>query len=203
MVKPNEYHLITFDPGAAATGWTHFVVDFRAFSRPENKVLANLIWWDCGEFTGHEHEHLGRSVGLLETALCDVSYLTLDVVGEGFELTQMIGGDNLLSPVRFNAVMDWECRKRGMRYQIQKRQMRTRVTKNRLKLFGFTDRFRKDEFSAMQHAIVWLRRKKKISLAKPWKLSSGDQLNAHWDCRCENWKGKWARRPQCDLVHPK
>ena len=37
--KPGEYHLIMFDPGGTI-GWAHFVLDFRAFSRPEHKALA-------------------------------------------------------------------------------------------------------------------------------------------------------------------
>lgn len=194
----NKYRLVTFDPGGTI-GWSYFIVDFRAFTRPEAKVLRWVEFWDCGEFTGQEVEQLSDALGLIHRARQNdpVHLSKFDAVSEDFELTQLVGGDNLLSPVRINAVLDWELQTRyGLRLKTQRRQMRMSVTRERLRLFGFQGKFRKDEFSAMQHAVVWLRRLKQESRKHPWKFDDGISRNAKWDCACEE-GGK------CNLRHPR
>ena len=125
-----------------------------------------------------------------------------DVVSEDFELVQTIGGKNLLSPVRINAVLDWICQtKFGLKLQTQRRTMRTSVTPDRLREFGFDGRWTKtgngkDKFAAMQHAIVWLRRQKELSRSRPWKITANGRFNDHWDCAC-------AKGSRCNLDHPK
>lgn len=216
--SPNEYNLVTFDPGGTI-GWSHFVLSCRAFSRPEHKVLRFVESWDCGEFSGSEHEQLEEAKRLIHRArfgempyvastdVVTTGYSRTDIVSEDFELTQTIGGKNLLGPVRINAVLDWECNQLGMKLTLQRRSMRTNVTPERLKLFGYSSPFRKtgewsssgrgkDAFAAMQHAIVWLRRVKDESKSKPWKLSNKQHANAYWDCACE-------RGRRCDLTHPR
>jgi len=202
MARRDEYHLVTFDPGGTI-GWTHFVVDLRAFSRPEHKVLRYLLSWDCGEFTGTEHEQLVECGRLIARASFDRKSMTRSgrchILTEDFELTQLIGGKNLLSPVRINAVLDWQCARQGITLQYQRRTMRTNVTPPRLVRFGFPPppgktwnpkgSF-KDAFAAMQHAIVWLRRQKADARRMPWKLG-----NNRWDCGCT------AGRP-CTMRHP-
>lgn len=198
----NEYHLSTYDPGGAGTGFAKFVVDTRAFSRPENKVLKYVKEWHSGCLTGTEHEMCRQAVTQIHTTVStfglNVNYLMYDVVSEGFDLTQLIGGRELLSPVRINSVLAWECDKNAVRFHEQARQMRTSTTKDRLRQFGFVKRWQKDEFAAMQHAIVWLRRLKKESIKHPWKLSDGSVLNAYWDCTCAD-----ARGNACDMLHPR
>lgn len=205
--QPGEFHILAFDPGGTI-GWSHLVLDYRAFSRPENKVLSNVRSWNSGEFQGTEVEqiqscvdkiwvvHFGRELNARANVVSPaINAGNVDTVSEDFELTQLIGGKNLLSPVRINAVLDWECRRQGLQLHLQKRSMRTGVTKDRLKLFGFTGRrFGKDEFSAMQHAVVWLRGIKKKSIAFPWKLM--DKMGGrYWDCDC-------SEGYQCDWKHP-
>lgn len=194
----NEYHVVTFDPGSAATGWTWFVVDFHAFSRPENKWLDWIKSWDCGEFRGTEFQIKNQCVGLVQEVANYGSYLNTDVVGEDFDLTQLIGGKNLLSPVRINSVIEWECERRAIKFHLQNRALRTNVTRGRLTAWGFEGKFRKDEFAAMQHGIVWIRRTKQQSRERPWKLMQGGVHNRLWDCSCGP-KGAY----KCDLVHPK
>src|SRR3989304_2746597 len=198
--QPNEDHLVAFDPGGTI-GWSHFVVDCHAFSRPENKVMRYLKEWDCGEFSGPEHEQVTQCVALITSAhFGEMPFnSTTDIIAEDFELTQLIGGKNLLSPVRINAVLDWECRKQGLELQLQARQLRTSITKQRLQLFGFTGTFRQDEFSAMQHGVTWLRRIKQKSIDQPWKLSDEISHNAYWDCACSEGGSDWP----CDLNHPR
>lgn len=194
----NEYHVTVYDPGGN-TGWAHFVVDTRAFSRPENKLLRWVKHWESGVHSGTEYEQIHKMVSQISNTTGvhgrGVSYLMYDVVSEGFELKQLKGGDNLLSPVRINAVLAWECANRAVKFHTQARNLRTSVTRERLKLWGYGKRYQKDEFAAMQHAFVWLRNLKAKSKSRPWKLSDGVVLNAYWDCDCSEGK-------RCDMVHP-
>lgn len=207
-IGPNEYHLVSFDPGGTI-GWGHLVFDLRAFSRPEHKALAYLTDWDCGEFTGSEHEQLAEAGRLIHRAHfgAPVNAARTDIVSEDFELTQTMGGRNLLSPVRVNAVLDWQCARQGLTLQYQRRSLRTNITPERLRLFGFNPppgkRWSKsgtfkDAFAAMQHAVVWARRLKEQTRVRPWKLSDGTVDNAHWDCNCFYQEGTTA----CDMIHP-
>lgn len=213
--KPNEYHLVTFDPGGTI-GWAHIIIDCRAFSRPEHKVLRWLKTWDCGEFEGTEFDQCQEASRLIWRAkFGDMPYNTTtdvvsagltrdDFVSEDFELMQTIGGKNLLSPVRINAVLDYECKRWGLELNLQRRSMRTSVTPERLEMYGFKPPGRrwtksskgKDAFAAMQHAVVWLRRVKEQTRGRPWKLSDGGMHNAYWDCNCVDGK-------RCDLRHAK
>lgn len=217
---PNEFHLVAFDPGARATGWAHFVVDYRGFSRPENKVLAHLKSWDCGQFTGADHEQYTAAQMLVYRARYDWRKGSMtgggynartEVVSEDFQLVQTIGGKNLLAPVRFNAVMQWECGKLATRFFLQNRTDRTAQTAERLNAMGFTGRWSstaksgKDAFSAMQHGVTWLKKLKRQSESFPWKLSDNVGTNAYWDCACATYeKRNHARIPLAvhDLVHP-
>lgn len=177
-----EYHLITFDPGGI-TGWAHFVVDCRAFVTPEAKVLRYLKSWNCGEFTGTEHEVMSEAAALCYRHRYGYPTRrvvnTMDVVSEDFDLVQTLGGNNLLSPVRINTVIDWELNRTcGLRLNLQARQMRTSITPVRLKLFGFDRKWTKtgkgkDAFAAMQHGVVWLRRVKAQSRERAWILRDG------------------------------
>lgn len=214
--KANEYHLVAFDPGGTI-GWGHLVFDCKAFSRPEHKALAFLKSWDCGEFSGGENEQVAEASRLIwrakygdmpyntNTDVVTTGFTRSDFISEDFELTQMIGGNNLLSPVRINAKLDWECYRWGLKLQLQSRSMRTNVTPERLQIAGFDSPFRrngawskngrgKDAFAAMQHAVTWVKRVKEESKARPWKLSDGQTNNSYWDCAC-------ARGRRCDLTH--
>lgn len=214
----NEYHIVAFDPGGT-TGYAHLVLDFRAFSRPGNKALRYLKHWECGEYTGTENEQVGQASRLIwkarfgdmpfnsPTDVLSSGLSRSDFLSEDFELTQQVGGNNLLSPVRINAKLDWVCAQWGLKLNLQKRGSRLTQTAERLNAFGFMSPFRnngtwspagrgKDAFAAMQHAVTWLRRVKTESRSRPWKLGEGGRANARWDCACE-------RGRRCDIRHPR
>ena len=197
--KINEYHILAFDPGGT-TGWAHLVLSYYAFSRPENRALAHLISWDCGEFAGTEVEQLDQATAMIWGHHFPNEYnARLDVGAEDFELTQLIGSKaNLLSPVRINAVLGWECRKQGLEFKLWQRGNRVAQTPARLNAFGFIGRWSpngkgKDAFAAMQHAVTYLRTVKDKSKSMPWRLSDG--VGRYWDCDCTNGL-------ICDLNHP-
>jgi len=202
------YHILWFDPGAAGSGWAHLVIDQHAYSRPDNRVLANVLSWDCGTFTGTDLEQYNLAVTFMLHVHNFSSLRPRFAIGsEDFDLVQTVGGkDNLLSPVRFNAVLGWEASKLGHKLVLQNRAMRTQQTAERLNAFGFIDRWSKtskgkDEFAAMQHAVTWMRNVKQKANDLPWKLSDGISTNARWDCACE--RGRNGKTKVCDLSHPR
>jgi len=169
--RKNEFHIVAFDPGGVI-GWAHLVIDFRAFITPRSKVLANLLDWNTGELKGTEHANIAECVKLVRQARYgEMPYHSkTDVVTEDFELTQLVGGHNLLSPVRLNAILEWEITQvGGVNFVYQKRQLRTGVTRERLKLMGLRPTG-KDSFAALQHGITWARRVKQEANKRPWKL---------------------------------
>jgi len=185
-----SYHLITFDPGSGATGWAHSITNCRAFSRPKHIVEEHIEVFDCGEFRGSEYEQVAKITASL--IIPNVAYANCDFVSEDFELTQTHGGDDLLSPVRINAMIGWELYRQRFptELQYQKRSLRTGVTRGiAAQWINRFRRFRKDEFAAVQHNITWLRRLKQKANQVPWKI------NGKWDCSCED-------GDSCNLIHP-
>lgn len=204
---PNEFHLLWFDPGSAATGWAHFILDYRAFSRPEHKVLRWLKSWGCGEITGDDHEQYQQAADRAYRAhFHPKPYVARVMVGsEGHILKRNQPGrtEDVLSPVRFNAVLAWEIAKHGLELAIQNPGERGVITADRLQAFGFTgwpnrrwvhSGRGKDAFAAMQHGVLRLRRLKADSKRHPWKLGDETSANAYWDCDCADGK-------PCDLRH--
>jgi len=85
---------------------------------------------------------------------------------------QTIGGRDLLSPVRINAVLAHYCQKYyALQLNLQSRTMRTNQTKERLQEWGFAPWKGKDSFAAMQHAVTWIRRVKQRANERSWKLT--------------------------------
>lgn len=189
----NEYNLIAFDPGGR-TGWAWWRIHYRAFSRPEHKVLANVMHHASGEYGGTEHDNVNQCLGLIDKAREGRYRSRMHVVSEGFQLTQIKGGKNLLIPERINTLLEWELSKRGMTLTIQGRAERTGVTHDKLKAMGYKKRYPKDEFAAMQHGVTWLFKEKEKSKRWPWKFDGPYQSNVEWDCACEDGK-------PCDLRH--
>lgn len=168
MNTPPHYWVTAFDPGGAGTGWASFVIDMRAFANPEEKVLNWVTWWDSGCFKGPEHLQIANAVKQFEV-LQGIKKKNgrAQVITEDFELTQTIGGKNLLSPVRINAVLEWEARHHNLSFIYQKRQLRTSISRQRLTIWGYEKRWQKDEFAAMQHMFTWLRRLKRRANERP------------------------------------
>lgn len=170
--KRNHLHVITFDPGGQ-TGWAHFAVHRRAFIHPRNKILRHIIFWRTGKFVGTERDQVNASQDLVRESIYGGRNLAAEyrLVSEPFELTQTAGGDDLLIPVRLNAVMEfmfWASFHIQMEYQS--RSMRTNVTKERMRLWGLTPWDGKDSFAAMQHGVTFLRRLKQEANRRPWEL---------------------------------
>lgn len=168
-----ELHVIWFDPGGI-TGWAYSVVSYKAFSHPRQKVLKNLLEWRTGEFEGTEHEQVTQALDLIRKGLYSGKNNTLtglfEVGTEDFELTQLIGGKELLIPVRLNAVLDYQIHNLfGLKLFYQNRSMRTGVTRPRMKLWGLPPTSGKDAFAAAQHNLTYLKRVKIRADEITWK----------------------------------
>lgn len=191
----NRFHVLWFDPGSRATGWARIVLHYKAFSRPEHDWERYIEWWDSGELSGTEFEILDQASRLISGVSFEAGYRCV-IGSEDFDNVQTVGSaENLLSPVRQNSVLGWECYKRNKELVLQRRNMRTSVTRDRLRIWGFEGKFRKDEFAAMQHGIAWVRRTKQTANRIPWRLNTPSYVSAYWDCRC-------ARGRKCNLIHP-
>lgn len=172
------HNVITFD-GGGVVGWAWIAVHKRAFMSREEMILPNVIAYDTGEWGGNRHEQIRQAVEKVRgIRYSEEPFSFLDAVAEDFEFMQTLGGNDLLLPVEFNAVLDWELERNfNIRLQKQKRSLRTGVTEDRLNRMGFAPtigtRWKKtgpgkDSFAAMQHAVTWLRRTKERSKRRPW-----------------------------------
>lgn len=168
----NTFRTIWFDCGSGATGYAFFSIDGVAFTSYKHNVMDHIIMWKTGELTGTENEIAHKALKLCYQArFSPYPFISNLVIGlESFQIRQTIGGDELLSPVRINAKIDYGCILNGCPEPIyQSPSLRTGVTKDRLKRWGFHWKG-KDSFAAMQHAIVYLRRLKKETDQRPWIL---------------------------------
>lgn len=161
------YNITMFDPGGV-TGWTWMMIDFRAFMNRDASVMDHVYHWDTGEYDGKREWQITSAANLVQYArYWEDPFSIVDIVSEDFELMQTVGGNDLLLPVEWNAVMEWECSRRfGLPLQKQKRSLRTQWTKDRVKRLGFSWTG-KDSFASMQHTIAWLKRQKEISKRNP------------------------------------
>jgi hypothetical protein len=167
-----ELHVLWFDPGGI-TGWAYSVVSSKAFSHPREYVLKNLLEWRTGEFEGTEHEQATQALDLIRRTRYSGNVLLqglYEVGTEDFELTQLIGGKELLGPVRLNAVLDYQVKNLfGLDLLYQNRSMRTGVTRPRMKLWKLPKVQGKDAFAAAQHNLTFLKRVKIRADEITWK----------------------------------
>lgn len=167
-----ELHVMWFDPGGV-TGWAYSVVSAKAFSNPREKVLTNLLEWTTGEFEGTEHDQVTQALDLIRRKRYSGNVLLhglFEVGTEDFELTQLIGGKELLIPVRINAMLDYQLATAfQLRLAYQNRSMRTGVTRERMKLWKLPKVSGKDAFSAAQHNLTYLKRVKVKADEITWK----------------------------------
>lgn len=168
-----QLHVIWFDPGGI-TGWAYSVVSSKAFSHPREKVLKNLLEWRTGEFEGTEHEQVTQALDLIRRNRYGPNNNLLtglfEIGTEDFELTQLIGGKELLIPVRLNAVLDYQIQTLfQLKLFYQNRSMRTGVTRPRMKLWKLPRPKGKDEFAAAQHNLTYLKRVKIRADEITWK----------------------------------
>lgn len=176
-MNTNLHHFLWFDPGGTM-GWAYCRIRREAFVYRDERVLSNVEQWRSGELTGTERQVIQKGVDMVRKLVYSTSFLLVDIGTEDFDLVQTRGGkENVLSPVRINAVLDWEVGNCGAKLHYQNRALRTSQTRERIKAFGIPSPKGKDALAAMQHLVYRVRTVKKASMAKPWKMNLKDVVN--------------------------
>lgn len=153
-VDPDNYQVITFDPGGT-TGWSIFQVHPEAMQGdPDITVLDNVEWWTAGEFTGPLFRQADE---MLE--LCN-SWPAARLVTEDFKLKQL---NAELSPVELNAILEHNMRPRYFVRQMPSLAMGT-VPDDRQKFWGFWIPGRPHARDAVKHNITYLKRRKEQAI---------------------------------------
>jgi hypothetical protein len=151
---PEEYQVLSFDPGGT-TGWAVFSVHPEALSGdPEIPVLSNVLWWTAGQFTGSTENQCDEIIELAE------SWPGARLVTEDFKLRQV---NAELSPVEINHTIGWALRPRYFVKQNSSLAMST-VTDERQKAWGFWIPGQEHARDAVKHNITFLKRKKQQAL---------------------------------------
>ncbi len=164
--------VVGFDPGVT-TGWAVFrlpMARLRVHGFVESVRPEHGSGWAAGEFggggldgDGSEFATVGAMLGLVRETyeLVDEEYGDqVMVVTEDFILRRLGMDRSLLSPVRLNAVLEWEFRKRGaMRLWKQAASdAKTTVTDGRLLRWGLYLPGSPHRRDAMRHAILLARK---------------------------------------------
>lgn len=150
------YQVVSFDPGGT-TGWAVFSVHEIAMLDPEYPILSNVDFWQAGQFSGPLNSQASEMVGLAE------AWDEADLVCEDFLLKAFLPGREVLDPVRLNAIFEFAVSPRPVSYQMPGLALGS-ITDDRLKDMGYYNPLIGKEHAraAVKHALVWLRRRKKI-----------------------------------------
>ncbi|MGH7774440.1 MAG: hypothetical protein ACREQA_19630 [Candidatus Binatia bacterium] len=159
--------IISFDPGGR-TGWALFKVHPRAFTDESERILRNIQAYQYGEFGGPENEQIRDALDLIKKEFPlfleprpSSEKHNIHVVTERFDHIGTIGGDEVLSPVRINAALDFSLWRMNIPLSYQPRSLRIGVTRDRLTRWKLGPVKGKDAFAAVQHAVVFMRRLKR------------------------------------------
>lgn len=145
-----SFKVVAFD-GGGTTGWAVFVIHDQAMLSPDYPILANVLHFAAGEFTGDLRAQVRSGVELVHAwddayvvleAPYGVKYLeVLDLVRFNFGLELLLG---MGQPVE---------------YQSPSLAMST-ITDDRLRDFGYWARLAGQDHArdAVRHALTWARR---------------------------------------------
>lgn len=156
--------VIAIDPGGT-TGWSVMQVHPDAISDPETSILSNIEHWAHGEVGGDEDKQARELMELIE------AWPGAALVIEDFKLRKYLEDDDLLSPVRITAKIEfgltiWDGlggqRNSTYVHKQSSALAKTTVTDDRLKSWGFYQREGGEEHArdADRHALTFLRRVK-------------------------------------------
>lgn len=156
-----------FDPGGT-TGWCVAAIYPEAMQSNDYKILDNIAFWSCGEFTGREDEQVDAMLGLVE-AWSDNCVIGL----EDFVLRVFRQDRDLLAPVRITAAFEYGLRGTGNGKKRGRSQGRVAIrqqpslamstmTDDRLKSAGLYHPTLGKEHArdAVRHTFTYLRRHK-------------------------------------------
>lgn len=167
------YQLVCFDPGGT-TGWAVFGVWWAALRSDKYKLMDNVDFWSCGQFTGTEREQADQMLAL--AGAWPEAYLLI----EDFILRTADPRRHVLSPVRLTARFEQGLveRKddREIILQMPSLAMST-ITDERMKIINpeFISRTAGQPHArdTIRHALTWLRRVKEINTIRTTSSPEG------------------------------
>lgn len=156
----DDYQLLAFDPGGR-TGWAVFCIAGEAMHHPEYLIMANIQYWNAGEFWGPLDEQVDQMVELAN------EWDDAEIVNEDFVLKQFLPAREVLDPVRINAAFQHAIRPRTVNY-IMPAQGVGQVTDERLKLMGLYHHHllvgKKDARQAVQTGLAYARQRREFNM---------------------------------------
>jgi hypothetical protein len=152
--EPDGFQVISLDPGGT-TGWAIFQVHPEAMTGDVSiPVMANIEWWDAGEFTGLQDDQIDQILTMVG------EWPHARLVTEDFHLRQV---NAVLDPVEINAILRWACRPRYWVKQQGSLAMGT-VTDDRQKAWGYWVPGKPHARDAIKHNITFLKRRKEAEV---------------------------------------
>jgi len=156
------FQVIALDPGGT-TGWSIFQVHPLAMCGDASiPVMANVEWWDAGEFTGPQDDQIDEILEMVE------EWPHARLVTEDFHLRQV---NAVLDPVEINAILRRETRPRYWVKQQPSLAMGT-VPDDRQKAWGYWVPGKPHARDAVKHNITFLKRRKEAEVTAVRKLAA-------------------------------
>lgn len=143
-------------------GWSVFCVHPEALIDDGVPILGNIQYWSAGVLAGPEYR---VTVGAVN--FC-AQWPDGAVVGESFDVRKKIRSAEYLSPVRINAVLDYENRRRWGREMFMQSASDAKKTcpDERLKAWNLYTVGPDHARDATRHAVLFLRRAKANKLLR-------------------------------------
>lgn len=156
--------IVWFDPGST-TGWCVMCIDESAFVDPHSRITGEFIAWSCGEFSGELHEVIDASRDLAARWAFRVSGFKgslVDLGVEDFILGTRVKTRETLDPVRVQAHIEHAATRRGVPCHRQQPSDRNVISDQVLSDLDIAQYLRnqRDAKSAVQHALLFARRRK-------------------------------------------
>lgn len=163
------YVCMSFDQGGT-TGWSIFGVYMECLRSDDYKILDNIEFWSAGELVGPETNQVEQMLTM--AANWPDAHLLL----EGFQLRQLTGGSEMLSPVRMEAAFRFglarDAPDRQYIIQLPQLAMET-MTDERLQAAGIWVPGKEHAVDAIRHNLTWLRRAKQIMTVRTSQFPRG------------------------------
>ena len=154
---PDLYVALGIDQGGTS-GWSVMGIHPDAMeSDPDIRVMANVMFWSAGEFTGDEHSQVDELAELVE------SWPSARLVMERFVLRKNSMDPGMLSPVRIGFAVEHRVRPRYFVLQQPSLAMTT-VTDDRLRDMGLWIPGKEHARDATKHVVTFLKRVKERAI---------------------------------------
>lgn len=150
----DQYVVLALDPGGT-TGWSVIGVHVDAITSgdPSLKIMENVEFWTCGQFTGNEFDQVDEICALI------AAWPSARLVSELFTLRTRVTSSETFSLERMNFGIGYAIRPRYLVFQQPSLAMTT-ITDDRQKDLGFWVPGREHARDSIKHALTFLKRQR-------------------------------------------